>query len=341
MICVTIFDSVQLLVGVKKLVSDDSIRILSTSLLIPIITTPHDSSPPSTMTLTPLDHLHTHGYVIFPSLFNPTQVSSLRNASLHLTILARAGRWPYIRTLPKQFPPWPSDPSQGIWGVQHLLHPEVPSSLRASFAAAYFGPELAAAIRPLLAATDEELVMELFNLLVTPDADFKLRWHRDVVPFDDHESAALARRKPGPMLYAQYNVALWDDASLEVIPGSHVRARTDSERDALEGDAHAELEGAVKVKLKPGDVVFYDNNLIHRGVYSKNVKRLTLHGSVSHVRAGNSRASNVLQHGVGAWVGKCGFDELEGDVRKRAESMRRQLITLGNEAGEVEYVHDD
>jgi nicotinamide N-methyltransferase len=135
--------------------------------------------------------------------------------------------------------------------------------------------------------------------------------------------------------HAQYNFALWEDDSLIVVPGSHRRARTDVERDA---DPFAKsLPGQLIVKLQPGDIVFYNNNILHRGVYSSSKERMTLHGSVGHVQGSALRARNVLQHGVGSWVDKCAFGPLEDAQRRRAEGMRQRLVRLGSESGQVGF----
>lgn len=113
--------------------------------------------------------------------------------------------------------------------------------------------------------------MELFNLLVTPTggSPFSLTWHRDDIRPDlspEAEAAELAAKSPaGAQLHAQYNIALTPDDSLLVVPGSHRRVRTIEEHVA---DPRAEyLPGQVTVRLKPGDAVFYDSNILHRGVY--------------------------------------------------------------------------
>ena len=190
----------------------------------------------------------------------------------------------------------------------------------------------------------EHLVMELFNLLVSPSggpfADFELCWHRDDIRPDlsiSEEARTLALKSPnGKQAHAQYNIALYDDASLVVVPGSHRRVRTIAEREA---DPYAaDLPGSeVKVvQLKTGDAVFYDSNILHRGVYKAidlgkgEVGRLTLHGSVGLAGHGRERARQVLQHGVGEWVDRddARFD-LEGKVGARAERMRKRLVEMG------------
>jgi hypothetical protein len=283
-----------------------------------------------------LTALRKDGYVIIPALLSPNDLTLLREAARRTTDLARSGTWPYVRTLPRQFPPWPistpsSPPKDGIWGVQGLLNPELPD--HEIFTKNYFSSTILDAVKELLQCADEDLVMELFNLLVRPDSDFELRWHRDDIPASataEEETARLAE----PAWHAQWNLALYDDESLIVVPGSHNRPRTDGERSA--GPFERDMHGQVKVSIKAGDVVFYDNNILHRGVYSSAVKRCTLHGSVGHVKGSTVRARNVLQHGVGEWVEKCDFSCLgdEGELeRERAEGMRRRLVEMGRSSG--------
>ncbi|KAL8719489.1 MAG: hypothetical protein Q9225_003516 [Loekoesia sp. 1 TL-2023] len=272
--------------------------------------------------------LASQGYVILPSSLSPTELSSLRSACHTARSLAESGQWPHLRTLPKQFPPWSSDPSNGIWGIQHLLHPDMPS--RDVFAASYFNDTIIGTIKQLLDCKQDDLVMELYNLLVRPTREFELRWHRDDIP-PSASAEEEERRLKEPAWHAQWNLALYDDDSLIVVPGTHERARTDKERTA--DPYEKEMPGQLVVGLKAGDVVFYNNNILHRGVYDSGKERMTLHGSVGHVAGGNARARNVLQHGVGDWVDRCRFDELEGQMRERAEGMRRRLVEMGRVEG--------
>ena len=54
--------------------------------------------------------LERDGYVVLSaSLFTSFDLKALRAAASRLTETARSGKWPHIRTLPKQFPPWPQD----------------------------------------------------------------------------------------------------------------------------------------------------------------------------------------------------------------------------------------
>ena len=73
-------------------------------------------------------------------------------------------------------------------------------------------------------------------------------WHRDMYPpycaplmgyVDDIV-------ENGPR-YVQWNISLYEDDVLCVIPGSHIRYRTDEEQAAMAGDRKGELAGAVQI----------------------------------------------------------------------------------------------
>ncbi|KAJ5945597.1 Phytanoyl-CoA dioxygenase [Penicillium verhagenii] len=193
-----------------------------------------------------LDALQRDGFVVVRNLLTPSEITHYRTIATKATTKTRTGGWPHFRTVPKQFPPWPSTPPPasegGIWGVQHLLHPDMED--RQSFAQCYFSAPILQVVEELVGvsngttpSSEEPLVMELFNLLVAPETkDFELRWHRDDIPETataEEELAQLAAKSPGGrQSHAQYNLALCPDASLIVVPGSHRRARTEIERNA-------------------------------------------------------------------------------------------------------------
>ncbi|OKL57523.1 hypothetical protein UA08_06917 [Talaromyces atroroseus] len=293
-----------------------------------------------------LEALQRDGFVVVRSLLSPSEVATLRDAATEITLMTRNAKWPYLRSVPKQFPPWPNTPPPssegGIWGVQHLMHPEMP--YRDKFIKTYFSPKILGVAEELLGISgsdcskEEKLVMELFNLLVAPENKaFELRWHRDdiqetVTP--ERELELLQQKSPeGKQSHAQYNLALCPDASLIVVPGSHRRVRTEIERAA--DPYEAVLPNQLVVKLEPGDAVFYDSNILHRGIYQPKVEggeetRLTLHGSLGlkdNSKADNKvRATAVLQHGIGFWIDR---EDASLGAGERAEKMRTNLISLG------------
>jgi len=280
--------------------------------------------------------LERDGFVVVSSGLSGEELSELRTASQHITALAREGKWPHIRTLPRQFPPWPSDPSLGIWGVQQLMNPSLPG--HELFTKTYFSRSTLSTVAELLgpACREDDLVMELYNLLIRPDANFELRWHRDDIPPAATAEEELARLNK-PAFHAQWNMALYEDSSLILVPGTHRRARTQVERDAGPYD---KILGEIRVHLAPGEMAFYNNNILHRGAYDSTVERMTLHGSMGHVQGGAMRARNVLQHGRD-WIGKVNLEGLNGHERQAAEGMRDRLVALGSAYEETGFSQDD
>ena len=282
-----------------------------------------------------LDRLNEDGYVLIPKVLTDEQLEKLRNASKEAIELAHAGKWDDVRTLPKQFPPWnvkENPVTEGIWGVQSVMHPDMPN--HDEFIKFYFSDAIVQPTKELLQCSDDDLVMELFNLLIRPDRDFELRWHRDDIPATATSEQELERLNKAAFS-AQWNLALYDDASLIVVPKSHRRARTETERAA---DPYEKtLPDMLAVKMQPGDVVFYNNNILHRGVYDSSIERMTLHGSVGHRDGAQIRARNVLQHGMRNWLDRLNLDTLKGGEKKRAEHMRENLVKIGKDVGDVGY----
>ena len=79
----------------------------------------------------------------------------------------------------------------------------------------------------------------------------------------------------------QWNLPLYDDSVLWVVPGSHVRFNTEAENAALNADASTPLPGAIQTHLAAGDGAAYILPLMHWGSrYNANMRR-TIHGGFS------------------------------------------------------------
>ena len=104
-------------------------------------------------------------------------------------------------------------------------------------------------------------------------------WHRDIHPVDMAPLDALTAdlMENGPR-YTQWNVPLYDDSVLWVIPESHRRRNTEQENAELLKDRAAPVTGGIPVELNAGDGVIYINYLNHTGSNYTTKKRRTLHG---------------------------------------------------------------
>ncbi|MDE2845768.1 MAG: phytanoyl-CoA dioxygenase family protein [Gemmatimonadota bacterium] len=103
-------------------------------------------------------------------------------------------------------------------------------------------------------------------------------WHRDIHPIDQAPLRGLQddllHNAPG---YLQWNIPLYDDNVLWVVPKSHRRGNTAEENRCLAQDPREPLPGGVQVELNAGDGVVYTNTILHWGSnYSARTRR-TIH----------------------------------------------------------------
>lgn len=113
-----------------------------------------------------------------------------------------------------------------------------------------------------------------------PEGTDPRNWHRDIRP--DHDgplSALLDDIEANGPAYAQWNIALCDEAILHLIPGSHRRFNSGPEADQLKrhGGTQMPLANEIAADLKAGDGVVYNNMLLHWGSRYTTQKRRTIH----------------------------------------------------------------
>lgn len=122
-----------------------------------------------------------------------------------------------------------------------------------------------------------EPVPRVMQMMCSPTVDHGYTdWHRD---FDSEKVAPLEglamdtqANGPGEL---QWNITLYDDDVLWVVPGSHLRADTDEEKRQILQDPRVPLPGARQVKLKAGAGVVYTNIILHWGsIYKARLRRI-------------------------------------------------------------------
>ncbi len=103
-------------------------------------------------------------------------------------------------------------------------------------------------------------------------------WHRDIHPIDMAPLDGLQEdiRLNGPP-YLQWNLPLYDDSYLHVIPGSHLRRNNEAESKKERRMGVVPLPGAITVDMKAGDGLVYINGILHSATPNGDVKRRTLH----------------------------------------------------------------
>ncbi|QRW26478.1 phytanoyl-CoA dioxygenase [Rhizoctonia solani] len=304
--------------------------------------------PLSTLSQDQKDAYARDGYVFISGLIDENELPAFREACDRVVAKTRAGEWPHRRIVGKQFPPFVGDEPDS-WGVQHIMHPDLHEPI---FVRWYGSEALVGAATSLLRCKEEDVQMGepshsmfILGLFVIKIDVLHLICHISssknysifsLIRIDTHlrcdgiemipetatleeEIAALKTNFYG----VQWNTALYDDACLFVVPGSHREPRTPEQR-LLSSTQEApedpmDMPGAICVKLKAGDT------------------RATLHANMGDIRGGNRRARMILQHQVD-WVRGDAFASTlkpegspnEDKVATRLKGMRDRLLAMAD-----------
>jgi ectoine hydroxylase-related dioxygenase (phytanoyl-CoA dioxygenase family) len=156
-------------------------------------------------------------------------------------------------------------------------------------------PELEA--RDMHAAIHLPAVLEVIEALLGPDllldnaamlaanpgAIYRQGWHRDVLQIPQDQIDERMFSDAWFHNNVQLNLALEEDSCFWAVPGSHNRPNSEAEQHAFGGSRHrspveAQMPDGKAIHVKPGQAVFYNNNLIHRGFADPvPIPRRTLH----------------------------------------------------------------
>jgi hypothetical protein len=100
------------------------------------------------------------GYVIVPGLVTAGDITRLKEACDRVISRTREGKWPYRRTVGKQFPPF-DEKNPDSWGVQHVMHPDLGEP---AFASWYTSDRLVDTVQTLLVCDEKNLQMGTWTL---------------------------------------------------------------------------------------------------------------------------------------------------------------------------------
>lgn len=209
------------------------------------------------------NQLHTYrenGYLLIREAFDCTRIESLVGAIDNLIDRALDNRveldWiDRNLRLPRR--------------MSHLLHPDKYHPTFGSWIDEDLAPQLSALV-------PGDLRHSLFGMLTSgANQPYCQKWHRDLVkPGTSDETSILQRHKE---TFVQFNAPLTpSDRFLQIVPGSHLRASTTQEI-AVSQNQDGNMPGIHIVELEPGDIVYYNANLWHRGWNPTGQTRLTFH----------------------------------------------------------------
>ena len=90
------------------------------------------------------------------------------------------------------------------------------------------------------------------------------KWHRDLHPIDTAPlQGYIDDIVEGGPRYVQWNIPLYDDSVLWVVPGSHLRLNTPEENEVMLADPPRPLPTGVQTHLEAGDGVVYILPILH------------------------------------------------------------------------------
>ena len=221
------------------------------------------------------------GYLVVREVIPPEELDSLRE-SYELMVSRQREIWSRERA--------PNDPPGGVWETSaqpRLLLGRDPlaghiDEKTASAIEIWAHENMQGVSSELLGAADAG-VTEMM-LMCNPVRDCgPATWHRDHHPIDTAPLLGYIDDivETGPR-YVQWNLSLYDDSVLWVLPGSHLRVNTEAENEQLLADPKIPLPGAVQTHLNAGDGVVYILPILHWGSnYSRKMRR-TIHGGFSN-----------------------------------------------------------
>ena len=221
------------------------------------------------------------GYLVFREVIPPEELDALRE-SYELMVSRQREIWARERS--------PQDPPGGVWETSPqprlLLGREPLAGLvdeKTASAVEIWAHENMQGVSSELLGEEDAGVTEMM-LMCSPVKDCgPATWHRDHHPIDTAPLQGyiddIVETRPR---YVQWNLSLYDDSVLWVLPGSHLRVNTEVENELLLADPKVPLPGAVQTHLNAGDGVVYILPILHWGSnYSRKMRR-TIHGGFSN-----------------------------------------------------------
>ncbi len=268
------------------------------------------------------DQFLEEGYVILRGVIPPQQLADLRRA-YELLVERQKEIWARERG--------PDDPPGGVWETHaqprlNLMMLAGQIDAQTVSAVEIWLHENTQGVSSRLLGVEDAAVTEMM-LMCNPVRDHETGghrgWHRDFYPPHTAPLQGYADDilENGPR-YVQWNLPLYDDNVLWVVPGSHARLNTAEENAAMNSDARTPVPGAVQTHLAAGDGVAYILPLLHWGSRYNAKMRRTIHGGFSEYTTHKElpyreHLSSTSQDSFERWNGRSTqtFERIEAVLR--------------------------
>ena len=215
------------------------------------------------------EQLRDDGYIILREVIPPDQLDDVR-ASFEVLVERQKEIWAQEGNRSV----WESGAQPRLVHFENLIDEETANTVETWMHANTLG------VGSQLLSVPEQTGIAGMMLMCSPQRDHgPAHWHRDVHPIDMAPMASLQADflENGPK-YVQWNIPLYDDDVLWVVPGSHRRLNTEAENRQLLENPRVPLPGGIPVELKGGDGVVYSNYILHWGSNYSTKLRRTIHG---------------------------------------------------------------
>ena len=226
------------------------------------------------------DQFLAEGYLVLRNIIPPDELEALR-ASYEIMVDRQREIWARDRR--------PDDPPGGVW--ETIPQPRL--NLHRTPLVDLIDEQTANTVEIWLHENTQGIGSELLGVADAAVTEMMLMcspvrdrgpgvWHRDLHPIDTAPLQGyiddIVENKPR---YVQWNIPLYDDSVLWVVPGSHLRLNTDEENRQLLANSRVPLPNGVQTHLNAGDGVVYILPILHWGSnYSAKLRR-TVHGGFS------------------------------------------------------------
>ncbi len=220
------------------------------------------------------------GYVVLRNVIPADELDPLR-ASYEILVERQKAIWARERK--------PDDPPGGEWErsaqPRLLLHRSPLADLidedTASAVEIWLHENTQGASSELLGVSDAA-VTEMMLMCNPVQNRGPAHWHRDLYPpYGAPLQGYVDDIIEGGPRYVQWNLCLYDDEVLWVVPGSHTRLNTDRENELLRTNRHIPFPSGVQTHLNAGDGVAYILPILHWGSNYSTKMRRTIHGGFS------------------------------------------------------------
>ena len=213
--------------------------------------------------------LQDDGYIILREVIPPEQLDDVR-ASFEVLVERQKEIWAQEGNRSV----WETGAQPRLGHFENLIDEETANTVES-----WMHENTLGVARQLLSVPEQTGIAGMM-LMCSPQRDHgPAHWHRDVHPIDMAPMASLQADflENGPK-YVQWNIPLYDDDVLWVVPGSHRRLNTEAENQQLLKNPRVPLPGGIPVELKGGDGVVYSNYILHWGSNYSTKLRRTIHG---------------------------------------------------------------